>query len=92
MRELREARGWSREKLAGEARVSLSTVVRVENEDHVPQGRKLVAIADALEVSLDDLFGRSDRMGGATGALLDSPVDQHERDPARGRRTAAVAA
>lgn len=62
LRALREAKDWSREKLAGEARVSLSTIARCENEDRVPNGRNLVAIADALGVTLDELFGRTSRV------------------------------
>ena len=54
---LRQKRGWSREKLAAEAGVSLATVRRLERGNY-PQVEHLIAIADCLDVSLDDLIGR----------------------------------
>ena len=58
IRSLREERGWSREKLAGEAGVSFHTVYRSEEQGRTPRLEQLVRIADALEVSLDRLAGR----------------------------------
>lgn len=55
---LRRIRGWSRERLAAEAGVSLATVWRLENGRY-PRVEHLVAVADALEVSVDQLLGRS---------------------------------
>lgn len=48
----RVAKGWSREKLAGEAGVSLSTVIRAE-KDRAPKWAHMVSIARALGASLD---------------------------------------
>jgi len=54
---LRQAKGWSRERLAAEAGVSLATVWRLEHGRY-PRVEHLVAIADAFDTSLDDLLAR----------------------------------
>ncbi|WP_316751064.1 DUF488 family protein, N3 subclade [Streptomyces herbicida] len=57
VRALREARGWTRERLAKEAGVAVGTLARVESEGAIQPGFFTVgAVAEALEVSLDDLF------------------------------------
>lgn len=62
MKAAREQRGWTREKLAVEADVSYSTIVRMEL-GRAPRWEHMVKIARALELSLDDL-------GALTGAYL----------------------
>jgi transcriptional regulator with XRE-family HTH domain len=52
---LRVAKGWSRERLAGEAGLSLATVERIE-QGRTPQVTTAVKIATALDVSIADLF------------------------------------
>lgn len=54
---LRAARGWTRERVAAEAGVSLATIWRMEH-GHYPRVQHLIAIADALGVSTDALLGR----------------------------------
>jgi transcriptional regulator with XRE-family HTH domain len=54
---LRRERGWSPEKLAAEANVSLPTVRRVERGLY-PRVEHLIALADSLDVTLDYLVGR----------------------------------
>ena len=56
---LRAARGWTRERLAAEAGVSLATIWRMER-GHLPRVQHLIGVADALGVSIDALLGRSD--------------------------------
>ncbi|MGW1543242.1 DUF488 family protein, N3 subclade [Streptomyces sp. NPDC002309] len=57
IRALREARGWTRERLAKEAGLHTRTLVRLESEGPVQPGFFTVGrLAAALEVSLDDLF------------------------------------
>ncbi|MBB4913048.1 DUF488 family protein [Streptosporangium saharense] len=57
VRKLRETRGWSREHLAIEAGISLSTLARLESQSVAQPGFFTVgAVAEALNVSLDDLF------------------------------------
>jgi len=56
-RRLREQRGWSREKLAAEAELSLATIQRLE-AGHFPRVEHLLRVADALGVGLDELLGR----------------------------------
>lgn len=55
VKETRINRGYSQEKLAEKAGVSLRTVQRVENGKTDPQGDTLVRLAEALDVSPDDL-------------------------------------
>ncbi|OXS34003.1 DUF488 family protein, N3 subclade [Streptomyces sp. XY006] len=57
VRALREARGWSRERLAKEAGIAAGTLARLESEGAIQPGFFTVgAVAEALEVSLDELF------------------------------------
>lgn len=70
---LRALRGWSRERLAAEAGVSLSTVWRTERGQY-PRVEHLIAIAEALGVSTDAVLGRSaartaDQAAGLLGSL-----------------------
>lgn len=54
----RKTRGWSQEDLAAKIQVSRQAVSKWEHGDAVPDLPKLVALADALEMSLDALCGR----------------------------------
>jgi transcriptional regulator with XRE-family HTH domain len=57
VRALREARGWTRERLAKEAGIAAGTLARLESEGAIQPGFFTVgAVAEALEVSLDGLF------------------------------------
>ncbi|MET8246668.1 DUF488 family protein [Streptomyces sp. NPDC005202] len=57
VRALREDRGWTRERLAKEAGVAVVTLRRLESEGAIQPGFFTVgAVAEALTVSLDDLF------------------------------------
>lgn len=53
---LRRAKGWSRERLAGEAGLSLNTIERIERQGRTPQVTTAVKIARALGVTIADLF------------------------------------
>lgn len=55
VRDLREAGGISRERLAAEAGVSLSTISRLELQNSIPNGLVLVRIARVLGVTVEDL-------------------------------------
>jgi transcriptional regulator with XRE-family HTH domain len=69
-RRLREQRGWSRERLAAEAELSLATIQRLE-AGHYPRVEHLVRVADALKVGVDQLLGRDGptRAGSTTRAF-----------------------
>ncbi|WP_105975524.1 DUF488 family protein, N3 subclade [Streptomyces geranii] len=57
VRALREGRGWTREQLAEEADIAVGTLGRLESEGAIQPGFLTVgAVAEALAVSLDDLF------------------------------------
>ncbi|NEE51769.1 DUF488 family protein [Streptomyces sp. SID8455] len=57
VRAMREARGWSRERLSKEAGIAVGTLARLESEGAIQPGFFAVgAVAEALEVSLDELF------------------------------------
>ncbi|TKA08486.1 DUF488 family protein, N3 subclade [Actinacidiphila oryziradicis] len=61
VRTLREARGWTRAQLAKEAGIHARTLVRVESEGAIQPGFFTIgALAEALDVSLDDLFRQSE--------------------------------
>lgn len=55
----RKRLGLSQEELAARLNVSRQAVSKWETGDSVPDLAKLLALADALELSLDDLCGRS---------------------------------
>ncbi|AKJ11764.1 hypothetical protein ABB07_17485 [Streptomyces incarnatus] len=89
VRALREARGWSRERLAKEACISTRTLARLEGEGAIQPGFFTVgAVAEALDISLDDLFRETKDSPGLWSAgyegrdidsfiasLLDSRID-----------------
>jgi transcriptional regulator with XRE-family HTH domain len=57
IRELRERKKMSQERLARLAGVSLNTIVKIESgESKHPTIQTMAGIAKALEVSLDDLI------------------------------------
>ncbi|MCC3652641.1 DUF488 family protein [Streptomyces sp. S07_1.15] len=57
VRALRDGRGWSRERLAKEAGIAVGTLARLESKGAIQPGFFTVgAVAEALEVSLDELF------------------------------------
>lgn len=58
IRELRTDQGIDQKTLAERAGVSRSLVSRLERGMHEPSASNLKAIADALGVSIDDLFER----------------------------------
>lgn len=54
----RKKRGWSQEELASKVQVSRQAVSKWETGDALPDLGKLLALADALGLSLDALCGR----------------------------------
>jgi transcriptional regulator with XRE-family HTH domain len=54
LRELRGARGWTQRDLAERADLPTNTVSRFERGELVPLWTKVVLLADALGVSLDE--------------------------------------
>ncbi|MEU1666004.1 helix-turn-helix transcriptional regulator [Streptomyces sparsogenes] len=57
VRALWEARGWTRERLAKEACIAVGTLARLESAGAIqPSLFTVGAVAEALEVSLDELF------------------------------------
>ena len=56
---LRKQKGWTQEKSAQEAGISYNTLIKLEgNGIKNPKIETVIKLADALEVSLDDLVGR----------------------------------
>ena len=59
LKALRNQKGWSQEKLAREANISYHTVIKLEQSViKNPRIETVIKLADALEVSLDELIGR----------------------------------
>ena len=57
--ELRKQKGWTQERLAIESGISYNTLIKLErNGIKNPKIETVIKLADALEVSLDDLVGR----------------------------------
>ncbi len=55
LKDLRRLRGMSQEYLADEAKVSLRTIQRIENNESIPTGETIKRIASALDVKLNEL-------------------------------------
>ena len=59
LKTLRNQKGWSQEKLAREANISYHTLIKLEQSGIInPRIETVIKLADALEVSLDELVGR----------------------------------
>jgi transcriptional regulator with XRE-family HTH domain len=71
VRAARRARGWTREELAVRARVSVSTVGRIERGDHQPRAAIVIAIALALGLTPEEL--------GAEAGLEIHPMDPNDK-------------
>lgn len=63
IRELRtqKAERWTQEDLAGRAHISVSFLSMIERGERMPHVETLAAIAEALEVTLAELFVGTDR-------------------------------
>jgi transcriptional regulator with XRE-family HTH domain len=57
IRELRDAKGWSQERLAEAAYLDRSYLAGIESGSRNPSVRSLLKIANALKVQVRDLFG-----------------------------------
>lgn len=56
---LRKQKGWSQEKLATESSISYNTLIKLERGGILnPKIETVIKLADALNVSLDELVGR----------------------------------
>lgn len=60
LQELRQARGWSRAKLARRAGVREQQIVRWEGGRNVPSADSVAALAGALEVEISEFYERPD--------------------------------
>ncbi|EEJ42677.1 XRE family transcriptional regulator [Leuconostoc mesenteroides] len=60
LRELRNERGLSQDRLANEMLINIKTLRRYEVGENDPRVAILIDLADYFEVSIDYLAGRSD--------------------------------
>ncbi|MDG9745396.1 helix-turn-helix domain-containing protein [Leuconostoc falkenbergense] len=60
LRELRNERGLSQDRLANEMLINIKTLRRYEVGENDPRVSILIDLADYFEVSIDYLVGRSD--------------------------------
>ena len=59
LKELRKRTGWSQQKLAEKAGLSYNTITKIEQGAATkPTIQTMIKIADAFQVSLDELIGR----------------------------------
>ena len=60
LREMRDARGWTQAELAARVGVSRKTVNTVENRVFTPSTPLALKLADALGVTVEELFWLAD--------------------------------
>ena len=59
IRKARKERGYSRERLARAAKLNFMTITRWERGESYPNLFPLLAVADVLQISIDELIGRT---------------------------------
>ncbi|WP_066954802.1 DUF488 family protein [Streptomyces lushanensis] len=80
VRALREDRGWTRERLAMEAGIAVGTLGRLESGGAIQPGFLTVgSVAEALAVSLDDLF-RATQVPAVTPGLWSAGYEGRDID------------
>ena len=59
LKELRKKASWSQQKLAEEAGLSYNTITKIEQGAAIkPTIQTMIKIADAFQISIDELVGR----------------------------------
>ncbi len=59
VKELRNQKGWTQQKLAEETELSFNTITKIEQGiGSSPTLKTLIKLADALGIGLDELVGR----------------------------------
>ncbi len=57
---IRKEKSWSQEKLSREAGISYNTLIKIErNGIENPKIETVIKLAEALDVSIDELIGRA---------------------------------
>ena len=60
VKECRKKKGWTQQKLAEKTSLSFNTITKIEQGiGNSPTLKTLIKLADALDVGLDELVGRS---------------------------------
>lgn len=60
IKELRNKKGWSQEKLSREADISYQTLIKIERGGiKNPKIETMIKLAKALDVSIDELVGKN---------------------------------
>jgi len=60
LKELRNKHNWTQQKLAEKANLSFNAITKIEQgAAEYPTLRTLIKLADAFEISLDELVGRT---------------------------------
>lgn len=90
LQELRKARGWSQEELAGQIHVSRQALSKWESGGAVPDTENIIALSRLFGVTTDYLLldeVRGHRPGSAAGRVAEAPqVSAGRRDRRRGGR------
>ena len=85
LRKIRRLRDFTQEELAAKAGISDAAVYHAENGSHSPRLSTLEAIADALDVEVQDLIAPPSRVSRADGDVSREDGDltlMRELDPA----------
>src|SRR5262249_45181528 len=83
LRFARQARGFSQQQLAGMAGVSRQAVSAVESGQSDPSLRVALALAQALGVTVEELFGAEGTIAAVSAQLVGSPAEAESAAGAR---------
>lgn len=76
---LRESREWNQRELAKRVNLNVSVMNRIESGERPVRDHELIAIADALDVTTDELLGRSETK--QRQSPVDSEFEEFLNDP-----------
>lgn len=77
LKRLRSSRGWNLSRLANEAGLPQSTLSKVESGQMSLNYDKLIAVADALEIDIRDLFVTAQELSTSHGTMARRTIDRH---------------
>lgn len=83
VKKLRNLKGWKQRDLAEKTNLSTGVIGKLESGESFPRYENLIAIADALEVSLDELFNRKGYSLVMQSNVMEDPAGEYRTERER---------